>query len=99
MVLNPEEWRKLAKRFDLDEDSNDSLADQKLHAHLLKGIRGTLKDCPGYAKIRRIIVVREPWTVDNGMLTPTLKVKRARVVDKFEESIKALYANGPDAHA
>ena len=99
VVLNPEEWRKLAKRFGLDEDSDDAFADKKLHAHLLKGIKGTLKDFPGYAKIRRVIVAREPWSVDNGMLTPTLKVKRARVVDKFEGRIKALYANGPDAHA
>jgi long-chain acyl-CoA synthetase len=91
LVLNPEEWHKLAKRLDLDADSDDSLEKPELFSHLLKGIKGTLKDFPGYAKIRRVIVTREPWTVDNGLLTPTLKVKRSRVLELFREKIGALY--------
>ncbi len=94
LVLNPEAWPKLAQRFDLDPDADTSLEDQKLHAHLLKGIKGTLKDFPGYAKVRRLILTRDPWTVDNGLLTPTLKVKRARVLKKFADRTKTLYASG-----
>jgi long-chain acyl-CoA synthetase len=67
-----------------------------VHAELLKGIKGTLKDFPGYAKIRRLILTREPWTVDNGLLTPTLKVKRSRVLEKFAAAIQDLYTAGPD---
>jgi long-chain acyl-CoA synthetase len=59
-------------------------------------IRHQLSDFPGYAKVRRVILVREPWTVDNGLLTPTLKVKRALVLAKFAERIDALYAGGPE---
>jgi len=91
LVLNPEEWPRLAKRLGLDAEAAGSLLDQKLHAELLKGIRGTLKDFPGYAKIRRVILTREPWTVDNGLITPTLKVKRAKVLAKFTDAIAALY--------
>ncbi|NNJ94033.1 MAG: long-chain fatty acid--CoA ligase [Halobacteria archaeon] len=94
LVLSPEEWPRLARRYNLDADSDDSLADQKLHAHLLKGIKGTLKDFPGYAKIRRVILTHEPWTVDNSLLTPTLKVKRARVLEQFRDRIQALYKSG-----
>ncbi|MFW7377343.1 MAG: AMP-binding protein [Oligoflexus sp.] len=32
-----------------------------------------------YEKIRQCIVVKEPWTVDGGLMTPTLKVKRHEV--------------------
>ncbi len=92
LVLNPDEWPKLARRLGLDPDAADSLLDQKLHSELLKGIKGTLKDFPGYAKIRRVIPTREPWTVDNGMITPTLKVKRAQVLKLFGRQIKALYS-------
>ncbi|MBT8121365.1 MAG: AMP-binding protein, partial [Gammaproteobacteria bacterium] len=94
LVLSPEEWPRLAKRFDLAEDDESGLDNQKLHAHLLKGIKGTLKDFPGYAKIRRVILTRDPWSVDNGLLTPTLKVKRAKVLDNFTARIAALYKNG-----
>jgi long-chain acyl-CoA synthetase len=93
LVLNAEEWPRLAARNGLDPDAEHSLKDQKLHAELLKGIRKALKDFPGYAKIRRVILTREAWTVDNGLLTPTLKVKRARVLERFADEIRVLYAD------
>ena len=37
---------------------------------------------------------REPWTVENGLLTPTLKVKRERVQKKFSAEIERAYAAG-----
>jgi len=91
IVLNPEEWIRLAQRFKLDPDDVHSVEDDKLQSWLLKNIRGHLKDFPGYAKIRRLLPVLEPWTVDNGLLTPTLKVKRARVMERYAERIEAIY--------
>ena len=90
-VLNPEEWQQLAKRYSLDPNAAESLRNEKLHAGLLKGIKLCLKDFPGYAKIRRLILTLQPWTVDNGLLTPTLKVKRARVLEHFSDEVGALY--------
>ena len=69
--------------------------DDRLHAFLLREIKGRLKDFPGYAKIRRLIISLEPWTVDNGMLTPTLKVKRSYVLETFANEISTLYEKGP----
>ncbi len=94
-VLAQEEWQQLAERFKLDVDAADALQSEKLQAFLLKEIRGRLKDFPGYAKVRRVILSLDPWTVDNGLLTPTLKVKRARVLKKFADEIKTLYESGP----
>jgi len=61
----------------------------------LKKIKVCLKDFPGYAKIRRVIPTLDPWTVDNGLLTPTLKTKRVRILKHFAGKITALYAAGP----
>ena len=95
LVLNPEEWRRLADRYELDADDDESLASEKLQQHLVKVVRRRLKDFPGYAKVRRVIPLIEPWSVDNGLLTPTLKVKRAKVLDRYADAIDALYTNGP----
>jgi len=95
VVLNAEAWLQLAQRFKLDPDADDSVDNDKLQAYLLKKIRVCLKDFPGYAKIRRVIPALEPWTVDNGLLTPTLKTKRARILKRFADKIEAVYAAGP----
>jgi long-chain acyl-CoA synthetase len=95
LVLNPDEWRRLADRYDLDADDEESLASEKLQQHLVKIVRRRLKDFPGYAKVRRVIPLTEPWSVDNGLLTPTLKVKRDKVLDRFADVIDSLYAKGP----
>ncbi len=95
VVLNPEGWLGLAHHYGLDPYDDASLSNDKLRSHLQKAIKEQLKDFPIYAKVRRVIVLREPWTVDNGLLTPTLKVKRSQVLEQFEQEIEALYASGP----
>jgi long-chain acyl-CoA synthetase len=40
--------------------------------------------------------LREPWTVDGGLLTPTLKMKRERIVRSLDERVEALYADYSD---
>jgi long-chain acyl-CoA synthetase len=50
-----------------------------------------LKDFPRYVRVRRVIATKEPWSIDNGLLTPTLKVKRPLVMQSFAHSIEAMY--------
>ena len=50
-----------------------------------------LKAFPGYAQVRRVAVSPEPWTVDNGLLTSTLKLRRAEIVKRYPEKLQELY--------
>ncbi|MGB2085527.1 MAG: AMP-binding protein [Flavobacteriaceae bacterium] len=43
----------------------------------------------GYKKISTIIVVNDEWTVENGLTTPTLKIKRNQVDKKYENNYEA----------
>ena len=43
-------------------------------------------------KIRTFKLLFEDWTPENGLLTPTLKVRRDRVAEQFEKEVLALFA-------
>ncbi len=93
VVLNSEEWFPLARQHSLDPFEEKSLADRRLHSSLLKNISEALHDFPGYAKVRRVTPLLEAWTVDNDLLTPTLKVKRANVLTRHNSLIEQMYAD------
>jgi long-subunit acyl-CoA synthetase (AMP-forming) len=45
-----------------------------------------------HQKLDRILISQEPWTTDNQMLTPTLKVRRHILEDKLKDTINARYS-------
>ena len=44
-----------------------------------------------YAKIKKFSILPGDFTIDNGMLTPTLKVKRRVITDKYKALLDSLY--------
>jgi long-chain acyl-CoA synthetase len=90
-VANPENWKHLAEQLGLDANKPESLRDARVEARILQLISAQMGEFPGYAQIRRALLLSEPWSIENGLLTPTLKVKRAKVVEKFFSEIKDLY--------
>ena len=44
-----------------------------------------------WSTIKRFALVPDTLSVENGLLTPTLKVKRAKVRKAFEKELEALY--------
>ena len=50
-----------------------------------------MKHLPRYARIRRVIPIDESWTTEIGLLTPTLKIKRSAVCERYRERIEAAY--------
>ncbi|MFZ1853062.1 MAG: long-chain fatty acid--CoA ligase [Nitrosomonas sp.] len=90
-VLNAHAKEKFFTKYGLDQTLNQN--GQKSHTEevLLDKVTRQTNAFPGYARIRRIAVIDEPWTVDNGFLTPTLKLKRNKVLEKYREVIEQLY--------
>lgn len=95
VVLNADLWSGLAEEYGLDPAAISSLQEGRLQNEIVQRIRAALRDFPGYAKIRRVVLMLEPWTVDNGLLTPTLKVKRQKVLERFTSEVASLYQGGP----
>ncbi len=90
-VVNSEAWLQFCKEANADASKPEILMDKGIQAKALERIARCVKEFPGYAKINRVLLLQEPWTIDNGLLTPTLKLKRPDVVGRFSERIKQLY--------
>ena len=91
VVLNADLWTGLAAELGLDPQADRSLEDQGLLRLLQQRVRTALTAFPGYAKVRRLAPIVEPWTIENGLLTPTLKVKRAEVLNRYARAVERLY--------
>jgi len=91
LVINGESWPQIAQQLGLDPLQNESLGSKVLQQHFVRLLRQWLFEFPAYARIRRVHLTLQPWTIENGLLTPTLKVKRALVEQRYDKEIKALY--------
>jgi long-chain acyl-CoA synthetase len=90
-VVNSEQWQILAQRAGVRFDNPESLCDPRVEQLVLQRIAEQLKDFPGYAKVRRVWLSLEPWSIASGLQTATLKLKRARVFAHFEKELAQLY--------
>jgi long-chain acyl-CoA synthetase len=93
VVFDADGWINMTKKLGLDPAAQTSLSDERLQKKMLMVIKGKLNAFPGYAKIRRVKLYLEPWTVEDGLITPTLKLKRAKIIARYMSDIEAMYAN------
>lgn len=88
-VVNQQLWSGLAHDLGIDQlDPNLSAAKDAALSRITRLLRGL----PPSSQVRAIHMVLRPWTVEDGVLTPTLKIKRHAVEERYKEEIDALYA-------
>ena len=92
VVPNPEEFKKQAAMLGLDPENAASCADPRLKKIFLEHAQAQLASFPGHAKLRDLVILREPLTPDNGLLTPTLKLRRNRILIRYADEVKDLYS-------
>jgi len=46
-----------------------------------------------YERLRMIVVAREPWSIENGCLTPTMKIRRSRIEAAVAPQVERWYAD------
>jgi long-chain acyl-CoA synthetase len=91
-VLNAEQWESYARSRGLDPARPESLRNPDLQQALCEKLSGHLNEFPGYAQVRGITCTLEPWTINNGLITPTLKLKRDQIMKHYAADIDRMYA-------
>ncbi|MDH3498314.1 MAG: long-chain fatty acid--CoA ligase, partial [Gemmatimonadota bacterium] len=90
-VLDQRRWHAFARELALDPEDPAALTDRLAEKAALARMSSSLRDFPGYAQIRRAHLATEPWTIDAGLMTPTLKPRRPQITRRFAAEIDALY--------
>lgn len=64
-----------------------------LDSAMADAVRRANQKLTSIERVRRYLLLDEGFTVDNGMMTPTLKLKRAAIIEKFKKSLDGMYAS------
>ncbi|SEK65640.1 AMP-dependent synthetase/ligase [Nitrosovibrio tenuis] len=91
LVLNQHEWEGLAKSLNLKADDSESLSNPAAKNAAMQRIKSALRGFSKYARVRAVYMTLEPWRVENGLLTPTMKLKRSELQKRFADKIADLY--------
>lgn len=75
-------------------------ARQKPRSHLEAGLRLTMVEInaglEAHERVAKIVVVRDDWTIENGLLTPTMKVRRSEIEKRYGDRLREEFARRSD---
>jgi len=61
------------------------------YENIFKEIEIINKNLSKVEKIRKFIVIEDQFTIENGLMTPTLKLKRYKIIQKYKNQLEKLY--------
>ncbi|KAG2544547.1 hypothetical protein PVAP13_9KG010200 [Panicum virgatum] len=88
VVPNNDEVLAEAKRKSLIDENGEVAKDEVMNM-LYDELRTWTAQCS--FRIGPIMIVDEPFTIDNGLMTPTMKIRRDKVTAKYQTEIEALF--------
>ena len=75
------------------QQRHDPKARADIEAELKKLLHETNAHHAEYEFVQMLIVMDELWTIENGMLTPTMKIRRNRIEDSVKQRLEKWYAS------
>jgi len=92
ITLNPEELTKFAREQGiLNVDPSALVKHPKVVERVSRIVEDRNAELQSYAKVKKFTILPGDFTVENGLLTPTLKVKRKVITDAHKELLDSLY--------
>jgi long-chain acyl-CoA synthetase len=81
----------------LAEGVRPKLSDPAFKAEVTEQMTALLKETnqglADYEQMKMLVIAKEPWSIDNGCLTPTMKIKRNKIEALVEPDVDKWYAN------
>ncbi len=95
IVPDFERLRAWAKDQGIEQKDKTGLVAERRVTDLIKGdVNRLTRELADYEKVKRIALLPDEFSIDGGELTPTLKVRRRVVEEKYGSLIESLYSGG-----
>lgn len=92
VVLDPKDYEALCRERGFDPADPDTRTHRLIRLALLKRIKAAATGFPQYGIPRNVYPLTEPWTMDNGLLTATMKMRRREIARRYADEIEGMYA-------
>ncbi|KAF7837048.1 putative acyl-activating enzyme 16, chloroplastic isoform X2 [Senna tora] len=89
IVPNKEEIAKTARNMSIIDSNSSFVSKEQVTSLIYKELRKWTSESS--FQIGPILLVNEPFSIDNGLMTPTMKIRRDKVVAQYREQIDDLY--------
>jgi len=95
IVPDFERLRAWAKEQGIEQKDKTNLVAERRVSDMMKGeVNRLTRELADYEKVKRIVLLPNEFSIDGGELTPTLKVRRRIVEEKYGSLIESLYSGG-----
>ncbi|MEQ9111743.1 MAG: AMP-dependent synthetase/ligase [Rhodospirillaceae bacterium] len=92
VIVPDADWcKKWSNANNKPEDLETLCGDADFITAIGEAVTRSNSDMPVIEKVRKFIIAPHPFTVENGQMTPTLKVRRHAILREFREDLEALY--------
>ena len=92
IVPNKEEALIWAKENNKSEDLSILIEDEDFIKIIKQVTERVNKNLSVIEQVRKFILIDHEFTIENGMMTPSMKVRRFKVKEKYEENLENLYS-------
>ncbi len=96
IVANFDFVRDWAKRHQISTEGLNNqqlIQNEKIQARIEKEITDINKEYGSWEQLKKIKLLANEFSIDGGELTPTLKLKRKRILEKYHQEYSELYAS------
>ena len=76
---------------ELRPKQNDPAFRKEVESELAQLLKSVNAELPDYEKLQMIVISKDPWTIENGFLTPTMKIRRGRIEEGVAARVDAWF--------
>ena len=92
IVPNKEESLIWAKKNNKDENLSTLIKDKEFIKMIKESTQRVNNNLSAIEQIRKFILIDHEFTIENEMMTPSMKVRRFKVKDKYKDELEKLYS-------